>query len=110
MAETVNGRPRERLMVGENTRPALPRYVRLQYDDIRSRWVLLAPERIIAPDEIAVDILQLCDGRRTLGQIADQLAATYDAPVAEILSDITYLLQGLADSGYIKDTSENDAR
>lgn len=110
MAETGSERPRKRLIVDTETRPALPRHVRLQHDGVRGRWVLLAPERIISVDEIAVDILRLCDGERTLARIADELAEAYDAPVAEILIDITSLLQGLADRGYIRDGSEADAR
>jgi pyrroloquinoline quinone biosynthesis protein D len=96
-------------MIETATRPKLPRHVRLQHDVVRGRWVLLAPERIISVDEVAVDILRLCDGERTLARVADELAAMYDAPVAEILIDITSLLQGLADRGYIRDGSEDDA-
>ena len=66
----------------------LPRYVRLHHDSGRGRWVLLAPERIIEPNEIALDVLQLCDGARDLTAIAEDLASAYDAPPAEILADI----------------------
>lgn len=100
---------RKRLIVEAVTRPVLPRYVRLHHDAGRGRWVLLAPERIIEPNEIALDVLQLCDGARTLTAIAEELASAYDAPSAEIQADITELLQDLADRGYIKDTRSRDA-
>jgi pyrroloquinoline quinone biosynthesis protein D len=101
--------PRKRLVLDAATRPMLPRYVRLHHDSGRGRWVLLAPERIIEPNEIALDVLQLCDGARDLTAIAEELASAYDAPPSEILADITELLQDLADRGYIKDNRSRDA-
>ena len=59
------------------SRPVLPRHTRLRFDATRERWVLLAPERVLAPDEIAVEVLQLCDGNRNVDGIVDQLAEKY---------------------------------
>ena len=101
--------PRKRLILGETTRPFLPRYIRLHHDAGRGRWVLLAPERIIEPNEIALDVLKLCDGARDLNAIAEELASAYDAAPAEILADIAELLQDLADRGYIKDNRSRDS-
>ena len=100
--------PRKRLILDGTARPVLPRYVRLHHDAGRGRWVLLAPERIIEPNEIALDVLQLCDGARDMSAIAEELATAYDAAPAEILADITELLQDLADRGYIKDNQSRD--
>jgi len=100
--------PRKRLILDETARPVLPRFVRLHHDAGRGRWVLLAPERIIEPNEIALDVLKLCDGVRDLTAIAEELASAYDAPQREILADITELLQDLADRGYIKDNKSRD--
>ena len=47
----------------------------MKFDETRQVWVILAPERVLAPDEIAVEVLQLCDGVRNVGDMADQLAA-----------------------------------
>ncbi len=99
---------RRRLVIGQETKPVLPPYVRLHHDGVRSRWVLLAPERIVEADEIAVDVLRLCNGRNTLAGIAAALAESYHAAPDEIRSDIAELLQNLADSGYIRDNSVND--
>ena len=84
----------------------MPRYVRLHHDAGRGRWVLLAPERIIEPNEIALDVLQLCDGARDSDRHCGGTRARYDAPSAEIQADITELLQDLADRGYIKDNQK----
>jgi len=91
-----------RLIVDPQTRPQLPSYLKLRHDAGRNRWVLLAPERVLTPDNTAVAVLKLCDGKRTVEDIAEALAAEYSAPVEVIKADIQELLQGLADKGYIR--------
>jgi pyrroloquinoline quinone biosynthesis protein D len=80
----------------------LPAYLKLRNDAGRGRWVLLAPERILTPDETAVAVLKLCDGKRSVEDITEALAKDYAAPVDVIRKDVLELLQGLADKGYIK--------
>jgi pyrroloquinoline quinone biosynthesis protein D len=99
MAET---RSAGRLIVDRETRPYLPPYLKLRHDAGRDRWVLLAPERILTPDQTAVAVLKLCDGKRTVEEIAAALAKEYSAPVDIIQTDVLELLQGLADKGYVK--------
>ena len=91
-----------RLIVAGETRPSLPAYLKLRHDAGRGRWVLLAPERILTPDDTAVAVLKLCDGKRTVEEITEALAKDYAAPVDVIRKDVLDLLQGLADKGYIK--------
>lgn len=91
-----------RLVVDKSTKPHMPSYLKLRHDAGRDRWVLLAPERILSPDQTAVVVLQLCDGQRTVEDIAAKLAEEYSAPVDVIVTDVVDLLQGLADKGYIK--------
>ncbi|MEM7397643.1 MAG: pyrroloquinoline quinone biosynthesis peptide chaperone PqqD [Pseudomonadota bacterium] len=91
-----------RLVVNGTTKPSMPRYLKLRHDPGRDRWVLLAPERILTPDAIAVTVLKLCDGERTVEDIATKLAEEYSAPVDVITADVVELLQDLADKGYIK--------
>ena len=85
----------------EASRPVLPRYARLQHDKTRDRWVLLVPERVLVPDDTAVEILQLCDGKRTLGEIVDMLAAKYAADRAMILTDVIAMLEDLRGRGFL---------
>ena len=92
---------RRRMTVSEASVPTLPRGARLRFDEARQRWVLLVPERVLAPDDVAVEILKLCDGNRTVGTIADELAAKYVAPREEILTDVVAMLQDLAESGFL---------
>ena len=95
-----------RISVSETSRPVLPRHARLKFDDTRRRWVILAPERVLAPDEIAVEILQLCDGARDVAAIIDALAAKYTADRAEIGRDVVAMLQDLADKGFLTEARE----
>ena len=82
--------------------PRLARGMRLRQDAAREgRWVILGPERMFVPDEIALEVLRLVDGRRSLGAIVDDLAARYDAPRAEILADVRTMLEDLAAKGVV---------
>jgi pyrroloquinoline quinone biosynthesis protein D len=94
------------ISVSETSRPVLPRHTRLKFDETRQLWVILAPERVLAPDEIAVEILQLCDGVRSVGRIIDQLAAKYTADRAAIGADVIAMLQDLADKGFLTEARE----
>jgi pyrroloquinoline quinone biosynthesis protein D len=91
-----------RLIVVQETRPHLPAYLKLRHDAGRDRWILLAPERVLTPDQTAVAVLKLCDGKRTVEEIVGALAKEYSAPAEVIRTDVLELLQGLADKGYIK--------
>ncbi|ACF00681.1 coenzyme PQQ synthesis D [Rhodopseudomonas palustris TIE-1] len=95
-----------RISVSETSRPVLPRHARLKFDETRQRWVILAPERVLAPDEIAVEILQLCDGARDVAAIIDALAVRYTADRAEIGRDVVAMLQDLADKGFLTEARE----
>jgi pyrroloquinoline quinone biosynthesis protein D len=93
-----------RLILTAHSIPRLPRHIVLRHDKTRDRWVILAPERVLVPDDIAVTVLQRLDGRKTIGEIAADLARDYAAPVAQIESDITALLQDLADKNFLTAT------
>ena len=94
------------ISVSEASRPLLPRHARLKFDETRQRWVILAPERVLAPDEIAVEVLQLCDGVRSVEQMIDQLAEKYSAERGAIATDVIAMLQDLADKGFLTEARE----
>jgi pyrroloquinoline quinone biosynthesis protein D len=96
-----------KISVSETSRPKLPRHAKLKFDETRQVWVILAPERVLAPDEIAVEVLQLCDGERSVAEMVDQLAAKYAAPRDSISTDIIAMLQDLADKGFLTQAREN---
>jgi pyrroloquinoline quinone biosynthesis protein D len=97
------------ISVSETSRPKLPRHAKLKFDETRQVWVILAPERVLAPDEIAVEILQLCDGQRSVADIVDLLAAKYNAPREDIGNDVIAMLQDLADKGFLTQAREKTA-
>lgn len=81
---------------GADSRPRLPRGVRLKHDAVRGEWLLLAPERVVKANPIAVAVLEKCDGARTLGEIVDELARVYKADRSVIERDVTKLVADLA--------------
>jgi pyrroloquinoline quinone biosynthesis protein D len=81
--------------------PALPRGVRLRFDESRQQWFLLGPERVFEPDETALEILQRIDGVRSVEAIAQDLATTFEADRDEIATDVMAFLRGLADQRMI---------
>jgi pyrroloquinoline quinone biosynthesis protein D len=80
----------------EQVKPRLPKGVRLRHDETRGEWLLLAPERVLRADPVAVEILKRCDGERTIRAIVDDLAATFVAERALIDRDVRALLGDLA--------------
>ena len=73
--------------------PSLWRLARLDYDAVRDRPVLLYPEGAVFLNDTGRAILELCDGRRTVAEIAATLGARYDADVA---ADVAEYLEELA--------------
>lgn len=89
-------------MIADDARPRLPRGVRLREDKVRARWVLLAPERIVKVNPIAVEILRLCDGARNLSEIVADLAQRFKADPERIASDVQALLASLAEKRMVE--------
>lgn len=104
--DSLPDRRAPRPMIAADSVPKLPRHVRLKHDKTRERWVILVPERVLVPDDIAVAVLQQVDGDRSVATIADALAQTYNAPPQVILADIIPLLQDLADKGFLLTRTE----
>ena len=84
----------------------MPRHARLKFDETRQVWVILAPERVLAPDEIAVEVLKLCDGVRSVAKMVDELAEKYTADRTDISTDVVAMLQDLADKGFLTEARE----
>ena len=93
---------RERPVAAAESKPHLPEYVRLRFDDVRQRFAVLAPERVYWPDETAVEILKLCDGERTISAIAARLAQDYAAPEETIEADVLEFIQSWSDLRLLK--------
>jgi coenzyme PQQ biosynthesis protein PqqD len=71
--------------------------VRLRFDPVRGRHVLLAPERVLFPCPTTVEILErIPAGGIRIDRLVEALAAEYDAPREVIAQDVLELLSGLA--------------
>lgn len=69
--------------------------VKLRKDDVRGQNVLLAPERAIALDEIALRIVQALDGETSVEAMAAGFAEEFGAPADQIAGDIIAFLDEL---------------
>ena len=77
-------------------------HVRFRFDEVRQAWVVLAPERLLLPDEQAVEILQLVDGNRDVDNVVKELAGRYDAPREVIAGDVVAMLKDLVDKKVLR--------
>ena len=75
--------------------PRLPRGVRLHFDRVRKAHVLLAPERAFSINAVAASVLRLVDGRRSVRDIVDELAAEFKAAPATVERDVIAMLDDL---------------
>ena len=84
-------------------RPRLADGARLQYDDVREEHLLLVPEGAVRLNATAVHVLELCDGRRSLEEIAAALSERYQG--ADVTDDVRELLGGMRDHGLVVDAA-----
>ena len=91
----------DRVLIERISVPKLPTHVKLRFNKQRKQWVVLAPERLLVPDETSLEILQHCNGEVSVSGIVDVLAKKYASPREIIGKDVIKLLQGLADKGFI---------
>lgn len=92
--------PRRLLVTGASVLRLAP-HVKFRRDETRGRWVVLAPERLLLPDDPAVEILKLVDGTHSVDAVVDALARQFAAPRAVIAADVTGMLQDLVDKGVL---------
>ncbi|HEX4856140.1 MAG TPA: pyrroloquinoline quinone biosynthesis peptide chaperone PqqD [Limnobacter sp.] len=59
--------------------PKLNRLFRLQYEEAQKSHVLLYPEGMVKLNQSASEILLLCDGTRTVGEIVSALETKFNA-------------------------------
>lgn len=71
--------------------------------DLRDEYVLLgsAGDRIHVLNDTAREIYLLCDGTRTLEQIAVALRATYDVTPEKALADVLRVIGELDEAGVL---------
>jgi pyrroloquinoline quinone biosynthesis protein D len=88
---------------GRLTRPRLVTGARLQYDEVREEHVLLVPEGVVRLNPTAAAVLELCDGERSVDQIAGTLSARYEG--SDLTDDVQGLVDGLTQRGLVVDAA-----
>jgi len=83
------------------TRPRLVTGARLRYDDVREEHVLLIPEGAVRLNPTAAEVLELCDGERSLEDIVGALSARYEG--ADLRDDVVQLVDAMAQRGLVVD-------
>ena len=66
------------IAVRSTNRPRLARRVRLEWDPVRERHVLLEPEGVLVLNQTGAAILGLCDGERTVAELVGELRVRYN--------------------------------
>ena len=85
------------------TRPRLATGARLRYDEVREEHQLLIPEGVVRLNPTAAEVLELCDGRRSLDDIVGALSARYDG--ADLREDVLGLVDAMAQRGLVVDAA-----
>jgi pyrroloquinoline quinone biosynthesis protein D len=86
------------------THPRLVTGARLRYDDVREEHLLLVPEGAVRLNPSAAEVLELCDGQRSVDEIVDVLTARYDG--ADLADDVRELVDGMAERGLLIDAGD----
>jgi pyrroloquinoline quinone biosynthesis protein D len=85
------------------TRPRLVTGARLRYDEVREEHLLLIPEGAVRLNRTAAEVLELCDGERSLDEIVGTLSARYDG--SDLREDVQGLVDGMAERGLVVDAA-----
>ena len=74
--------------------PVLWRLARLEYDPVRQQRVLLYPEGVVLLNDTGGAILDLCDGRRSVADVATILQERYHRDVtADVIEYLSRLVE-----------------
>jgi pyrroloquinoline quinone biosynthesis protein D len=85
------------------TRPRLVTGARLRYDEVREEHLLLVPEGAVRLNPTAAEVLELCDGERSLDDIIITLSARYQS--ADLGDDVRELLDAMTNRGLVVDAA-----
>jgi pyrroloquinoline quinone biosynthesis protein D len=83
------------------THPRLVTGARLRYDEVREEHLLLVPEGAVRLNPSAAEVLELCDGQRSVEEIVGVMTARYEG--ADVADDVRELVDGMAERGLLID-------
>lgn len=90
--------------ISRESRPRLAGKARLRYDRKAERYMLLYPERGLALNATAADIVRLCTGEHSVGEMSERLAAKYGQEAPAIERQVVELLGALAERSLVEMT------
>ena len=79
--------------------PVLWRLARLDFDSVRQQRVLLYPEGVVLLNDTAAAILDLCDGHRSIGDVAAILHERYHR---DVMADVIEYLSQLSERELVR--------
>ncbi len=88
-------------VIDDTSKPRLADKARLKWDAVREKHLLLFPEGVLVLNKTAHDVLALCDGQRTVGEIINALATQYAVEANAIDTDVKEILQKLAQKTFV---------
>ncbi|MGO9904730.1 MAG: pyrroloquinoline quinone biosynthesis peptide chaperone PqqD [Solirubrobacteraceae bacterium] len=83
------------------TRPRLVTGARLRYDEVREEHLLLVPEGAVRLNPTAAEVLELCDGERSVDDIVGVLSERYNG--ADLRDDVRELVDAMTERGILVD-------
>jgi coenzyme PQQ biosynthesis protein PqqD len=90
-------------MIPPDAKPALATKARLRFDRTTGGYLLLYPERGLALNATAANILKLCDGELTVEGMVEKLQLEYlDRSEEEIRRDVLEFLEEMAKRGLVQ--------
>ena len=76
------------------TIPSLWKLARIEFDQVRQQRVLLYPEGVVLLNDTGAAILELCDGKRSIAEIAGVLGERYQCDVTpDVLEYLSQLVE-----------------
>jgi coenzyme PQQ biosynthesis protein PqqD len=90
-------------MIDRELRPLLAAKVRLRFDRHSGSHMLVYPEKGLALNPTATEVVELCTGEHSAAEIIDKLAAAHPtAPRERVEQEVMSFLQALAERGLLQ--------
>ena len=86
-------------MITPDARPRMAAMFRMQFEPAQDSWVLLYPEGMVRLNTPAAEILQRCDGRRTVDEIVAELEAAFEQTA--LRDDVVVFLSQALQRGWL---------
>ncbi|MDM0108344.1 pyrroloquinoline quinone biosynthesis peptide chaperone PqqD [Variovorax sp. J22R24] len=87
-------------MITPDARPRMSTLYRMQFEPTHDSWILLYPEGMVRLNAPAAEILQRCDGRRTVDEIVAELEVAFaHAPLHD---DVVGFLSQAVQCGWLQ--------